>query len=54
MKEIKLPKMMKKCKECPYKLGTVKCVENPCLQCIESGSSTNPFGKYVEKYDNKG
>lgn len=33
----------KKCKTCPYKLGTIKCVTDPCRDCLASKSKKNPF-----------
>ncbi len=27
----------KTCRKCPYKLGTIKTIVNPCPQCRESG-----------------
>lgn len=32
-----------KCMTCPYKLGTIKCVVNPCIQCSQSGRESHPF-----------
>lgn len=40
---------MKKCKKCPYRLGEIKCVTNPCPKCKASGSKTHPFPKPVIK-----
>ena len=43
MTKVKIPKYMPKCKDCPYKLGVVKCVVSPCIDCIASGSKVHPF-----------
>ena len=49
MTKVKIPKHMRKCKECPYKLGLIKCVTSPCPDCIASGEKTNPFGSIIKK-----
>lgn len=34
------------CRKCPYKLGQVKCVVNPCPQCKQNGYSA--YDRFVE------
>ena len=34
---------MLKCLKCPYKLGLIRCVQNPCLECKASKSKKHPF-----------
>lgn len=34
---------MLKCLKCPYKLGLIKCVTDPCLECKERKSKKPPF-----------
>lgn len=34
---------MLKCITFPYKLGSVKCVKDPCVECRLSGRLTHPF-----------
>lgn len=41
-------KKLKKCENCPYNLGVLKCKTNPCPECIESGSEKHPFSSYTE------
>ena len=36
---MKTQKTAKPCKKCPYKLGLVKFVQNPCLDCMENNYS---------------
>ena len=33
-------KIKKPCKECPYKLGLVETLKNPCPECKENGFRT--------------
>ena len=49
MSKVKIPKHMSKCKECPYKLGLIKCVKSPCPDCIASGEKTDPFKSMIKK-----
>ena len=49
MPKVKIPKHMNKCKECPYKLGLIKCVKSPCPDCIASGEKTDPFKSMIKK-----
>ncbi|SFX40640.1 hypothetical protein SAMN04487832_10545 [Ruminococcus sp. XPD3002] len=49
MTKVKIPKHMRKCKECPYKLGMIKCVTSPCPDCIASGEKTDPFRNITKK-----
>ena len=39
----------KKCIKFPYKLGVIKCVENPCIECRSSGRIYRPFPEAVVK-----
>ena len=32
-----------KCIRCPYHLGLIKCVRDPCRECMESKRKTHPF-----------
>lgn len=47
------------CSQCPYKLGLVETVVNPCPQCMLDGCRAyewfmrQPFEKYV-RYKNEG
>lgn len=41
--------LFKKCKTCPYALGTIKCVISPCRECILNRRKTNPFNVPVEE-----
>lgn len=34
---------MKKCLDCPYYLGEIKCKSNPCPECRASGRKKHPF-----------
>ena len=34
---------MLKCLKCPYRLGLIKCVTNPCPKCKESKRKKHPF-----------
>lgn len=42
---LKIPFMynLPKCRLCPYRLGTVRCIKDPCPQCRKSKSRENPF-----------
>lgn len=42
---------MLKCLKCPYKLGLIKCVTDPCLECKESKSKKPPFPEAEIKED---
>ncbi len=42
---------MFKCLKCPYKLGLVKCVIDPCPQCKESKCKEPPFPAVEIKED---
>ena len=44
---------MLKCLKCPYCLGTIKCVTNPCPQCKASKSKKPPFSEAEIKYYNQ-
>lgn len=44
---------MKKCKICPYHLGTIKCVTDPCPQCKARKSKKTPFPEAEIRYYNK-
>lgn len=41
-----------KCIKCPYRLGTIKCVINPCIECLEQKRKTHPFPTPVEIHEN--
>lgn len=43
-----------KCKKCPYKLGIIKTIENPCIACRSSGRKTHPFPEPTIKREDKG
>lgn len=32
-----------KCIRCPYHLGYIKCVRDPCAECMKSKRRTHPF-----------
>lgn len=32
-----------KCLKCPYYLGLIKCIVNPCIDCVLTGQKTSPF-----------
>ena len=32
-----------KCLKCPYYLGTIKCITDPCRECVESARKEHPF-----------
>ena len=32
-----------KCMRCPYHQGKIKCVQNPCIECMQSKRITHPF-----------
>ena len=42
---LKIPFMynLPKCRLCPYRLGTVRCIKDPCPRCRKSKSRENPF-----------
>ena len=42
---------MLKCLKCPYKLGLIKCVQNPCPECKASKSKKHPFPEAEIKED---
>lgn len=42
---------MLKCLKCPYKLGLIKCVTDPCLECKERKSKKPPFPEAEIKED---
>ena len=42
---------MIKCLKCPYKLGLVKCLIDPCPQCKESKCKKPPFPEVEIKED---
>lgn len=42
---------MLKCLKCPYKLGLIKCVSNPCPHFKESKSKIHPFPETEIKED---
>lgn len=44
---------MKKCKICPYYLGMIKCITNPCVQCRTDKLKRNPFTEFQSKKSNK-
>ena len=37
-----------KCLNCPYRLGLVKCVRTPCIECMREGRKTHPFQNFDE------
>ena len=32
-----------KCVKCTYYLGKIKCVTDPCIECVSSNRKKNPF-----------
>lgn len=44
---------MKKCKSCPYHLGMIKCITDPCIQCKLNKMKKNPFPEFHFKKSNK-
>lgn len=42
---------MLKCLKCLYKLGLIKCVQNPCPECKASKNKTPPFPEAKIKED---
>lgn len=42
-----------KCKKCPYKLGVIKCIENPCIKCQDSKRKKHPFPEADIKFNRK-
>ena len=36
---------LKKCRTCPYKLGQIKSITDPCIECKMSGRKDNPFAR---------
>ena len=48
---IKEMRDMMKCLTCPYRLGLIKCVTDPCPQCRTSKSRKHPFPEPEIKYD---
>jgi len=44
---------MLKCSVCPYKLGIIKCVVNPCIECRMRNSSEHPFPDIKIIHENK-
>ena len=32
-----------KCLKCPYYLGTIQCITDPCRECVESARKEHPF-----------
>ncbi len=36
--------MYKKCMTCPYKLGLIKCLRDPCIDCVMNNRKEHPFG----------
>lgn len=40
-----------KCIKCPYRLGTIKCVLNPCIECLAKKLKTHPFQTPVEIHE---
>lgn len=40
-------KKQKKCADCPYRLGRVQCVKDPCPACRASGRKRHPFAEPV-------
>ncbi len=43
---------MLKCLKCPYKLGLIKCMTDPCPECKASKSKKPPFPEAEIKEDN--
>jgi len=41
--------IQKKCKECPYHLGLIKCISDPCPSCRKRKDKSNPFPKPIIK-----
>ena len=47
---MKKPKIIKPCKKCPYKLGLIKFVRNPCPDC--KANEYKYYYKTLEKIKN--
>lgn len=43
--------IMNKCKTCPYHLGKIKCIHNPCIECNQSNRKTHPFPTPIEIHE---
>jgi len=43
---------MKKCLKCPYRLGYIKCITDPCNECKEKKLKKPPFPEVVVKESN--
>ena len=37
-----------KCLRCPYYLGQIKCVTDPCIECVRENRMKHPFGTLPE------
>jgi hypothetical protein len=48
-----MPDMNNKCKRCPYHLGLIKTLVNPCIKCRMEKRKTPPFPTPIFK-KNKG
>ena len=42
---------LKKCLTCPYKLGTIKCKLDPCIDCKLQNRKEHPFPIPVEIHE---
>lgn len=42
---------MKKCLDCPYYLGTIKCIKDPCIECKLQKCKNHPFPTPVEIHE---
>ena len=42
---------MNKCQNCPYHLGLIKCVLNPCIECSLQKRKTHPFKVQIEIHE---
>ena len=40
-----------KCVKCPYRLGKIKCIQNPCIECMGQKRKTHPFPIPVEIHE---
>lgn len=36
-----------KCMKCPYYQGLIKCIKNPCTECIFSKRKIHPFTEFL-------
>lgn len=47
-----MKKLIPPCSKCPYKLGQIKTLVNPCPQCKRNGYSSFGIFSEKQKYDN--